>query len=177
MSKNSLRAIENYSKIKKFRDELFEKLLSGKINIEDFANGCFQFILQNKIRPIAKAHDVHSILLNYYYWLIQIERKVAIERRLIEYGVGSVEKFKELAEVYVIRRDQMVRRLIWEHKAPVADAYVVFSDTVEIVFKGGEVVYSTKESLDKIKYYVEKMGLSKQQYYMPIINIKEIVSL
>src|SRR5690606_1065297 len=105
---------ENYHKLLAFRQDLFNNMLSGKVSAEDFANGCFQFLIQNKIRPIAKAHDLHSVLINYYYWLIQIERKLAVEKQLIAYGFGSETKFRELTEVYAKRRDQMVRRLVWE---------------------------------------------------------------
>lgn len=162
---------ENYQKILNFRQDLFEKMKSGKASGEDFANGCFQFLIQNKIRPVAKAHDFYGILVNYYYWLIQIERKLAIEKRLMDYGVGSELRFRELTDVYAKRRDQMVRRLVWELKVPVKEAYIVFRDTVELVLESGEVLYSSKESLDKVKFTVEQMGKSKISYYLPILEI------
>lgn len=171
MQKKHSKALEDLEKIRLHRLDLFQKLLSKKLTSEEFAHSCFQFILQHKIRPVAKAHDMESIILNYYYWLILIERKVAIERRLIELGVGSVEKAAELTEIYIRRRDQMVRRLIWEHNQEIKDAYVIFGDTIELVTPEGEFFYSSKESLDKIKFFVEKIGISKISYYLPIMNI------
>jgi hypothetical protein len=171
MSKKRNLPEENYKKLLAFRNDLFENVLSGKASSEDFANGCFQFLIQNKIRPVAKAHDLHSVLINYYYWLIQIERRLANERRLIEYGVGSEMKFRELTEVYCKRRDQMVRRLVWELKLPVKEAYIVFRDTVEVILASGEILYSSKESLDKVKFEVEQMGKSKIPMYLPILEI------
>ena len=162
---------ENYQKIVDFREELFNRMLAGKATAEDFANGSFQFILQNKIRPTAKAHDLFSVLTNYYYWLILIERKLAMERRLIEYGVGSESKFRELTDVYVKRRDQMVRRIVWELRIPVKEAYIVFGETVELVLDSGDILYSSKESLDKVKFEVNEMGRSKIPHYLSILEI------
>ena len=162
---------ENYQKIVDFRQELFNRMNAGKATAEDFANGSFQFILQNKIRPTAKAHDLFSVLTNYYYWLILIERKLAMEKRLIEYGVGSESKFRELTDVYVKRRDQMVRRIVWELRVKVKEAYIVFGDTVELVLESGDILYSSKESLDKVKFEVNEMGRSKIPYYLPILEI------
>lgn len=162
---------EIYSKLIDFRQEQFTKLLSKKSNEEDFANACFQYMIQNKIRPIAKAHDKYSILLNYYYWTILIERKVSIERRLIELDLGSETKFRELTDVYVKRRDQMVRRLVWELKEPVKNSYIVFNQTIEILLESGDIIYSSKESLDKVKIFIDLMGKSKIPYYLPILDI------
>lgn len=162
---------ENYQQILAFRQDLFNRMLGGKASAEDVANGSFQYLLQHKIRPIAKAHDLYSVLLNYYYWLIMIERKLAVERRLIQAGVGSESKFRELTEVYVKRRDQMVRRIVWELRTKVVEAYIVFGDTVELVLESGDVLYSTKESLDKVKFEVNHMGKSKIPYYLPLLDI------
>ena len=173
MSKKRNLPEENYRKIQAHRRDLFRNMESGKATGEDFANSSFQFLLQNKIRPIAKAHDLYSVLVNYYYWLIQIERKLAIEKRLMEYGVGSVLKFRELTEVYTKRRDQMVRRLVWELKIPVKSAYIVFGDTVEILLENGEVLYSSQESLGKVKFNVESLGKSLLPRYLPILEITQ----
>lgn len=162
---------ENYRKIVEFRQELFSRMLSGKANEEDFANASFQYLIQNKIRPVAKAHDLYSVLTNYYYWLIMIERKLAMEKRLIDYGVGSESKFRELTDVYVKRRDQMVRRVVWELRVPIKEAVIVFGDTVELVLESGDILYSSKESLDKVKFEVNQLGRSKIPYYLPILEI------
>lgn len=171
MTKRRNQPEENYYKILAFRQDLFKNMLSGKASSEDFANASFQFLIQNKIRPIAKAHDLYSVLVNYYYWLIQIERKLAVEKRLIQYGVGSELKFRELTEVYAKRRDQMVRRLVWELQQPVKSACIVFRDVVEIVLESGEVLYSSQESLSKVKIQVEDLGRSQIPYYLPILEI------
>lgn len=173
MKKNDKKAQEKLDRIKNYRKDLFDKLLQGKMNIEEFANASFMFLIQNKIKPIAKAHDKSSILLNYYYWIIQIERKVAVERQLIKLEVGSWGHFQRLADVYLRRRDQMVRRLIWELEENVEDAYMVFDDTIEILM-GPDVLYSSKESLDKVKIKVQKIKKSTQPYYMPILNLRHV---
>lgn len=173
MNKKRSQPEENYRKLVAHRHELFRNMLAGKATGEDFANSSFQFLIQNKIRPVAKAHDLYSILVNYYYWLIQIERKLAVEKRLIEYGVGSVLKFRELTEVYLKRRDQMVRRIVWELKEPVQSAYIVFGDTVEIVLESGDILYSSQESLGKVKFNVESMGKSKIPRYLHILEITQ----
>jgi hypothetical protein len=174
MSKKRSQPEENYRKLLAHRQELFRNMAVGKASGEDFANSSFQFLLQNKIRPVAKAHDLYSVLLNYYYWLIQIERKLAVEKRLIEYGVGSVLKFRELTEVYLKRRDQMIRRIIWELKVPVKSAYIVFGDTVEIELERGDILYSSQESLGKVKFDVETLGKSKNPRYLPILEITQL---
>lgn len=171
MSKKTNIPEANYLKLTSFRKDLFARMLAGKATAEEFANGSFQFLIQNKIRPIAKAHDLHSVLINYYYWLIMIERKLAMEKRLIDLGVGSETKFRELTDVYVKRRDQMVRRIVWELRTPIKEAYIVFGDTVELILDSGEIVYSTKESLDKVKFEVNNLGKSKNPYYLPILEI------
>ena len=170
--KTDKKTLQKLEEIRAYRRDLFDKLLAKKLTVEDFANSGFMFLQQNKIKPIAKAHDVASVLLNYYYWAMQIERKVAVERQLIKLGVGSWEKFQQLAEVYIKRRDQMVRRLIWELNHPVKDSYMVFDDTIELILESGECVFSTKESLDKIKFKVSKIKQSSIPYYMPILNLR-----
>lgn len=164
-------ALENYRQIKEFRADLFSKLLSKKITIEEFANASYMFLLQNKIRPVAKAHDHYAVLCNYYYWLILIERRAATERRLMSQGLGSEQTFRELTDVYAKRRDQMVRRLLWELNLPFKKAYVVFRDVVEIEMESGEILYSTNDSLEKIKINISNIGLSKMPYYLPILDI------
>lgn len=167
------KSLEKLNLILKYRQDLFTQLLAKKINSEDFANSFFQFLLQKKIKPVAKAHDLHSLLLNYYYWLSQIERKVAIERRLIEWNAGSVEKLFDLIEVYSKRRDQMVRRLIWELDLPIKKFYLVFGDTAELQLEDGQLLYSSKESLEKVKINVDKMENSLLPYYLPLIDIRQ----
>lgn len=171
MSKKDKKTEEKLELIRAHRREQFEKLLQGKSNIEEFANSCFMFLIQNKVKPTPKAHDKSSIILNYYYWLIQIERKVAIERQLIKLQVGSWEHFQRLSEVYVKRRDQMVRRLVWELNLKPEDAYLVFDDTIEVIMDS-EVFYSTKESLDKVKLRIDKIKKSALPFYMPILNLR-----
>ena len=169
MAKKS--ALENYKQIKEFRNDLFNKLLSKKITNEEFANASYMFLLQNKIRPTAKAHDHYAVLCNYYYWLILIERKAATERRLMSQGLGSEQTFRELTQLFSTRRDQMVRRLLWELNIPIKQAYVVFRDVVEIVLESGEILYSTSDSLSKIKININNIGLSKIPHYLPILDI------
>lgn len=170
--KTDKKTLQKLEELRAYRKDLFSKLLSKKLSLEDFANFGFMFLQQQKIKPIAKAHDPASVILNYYYWLIQIERKVAVERQLIKLGVGSWEKFQALAEVYIKRRDQMVRRLIWELEVPVKETYLVFEDTIEIMLESGEPLFSSKESLNKIKVRVAKIQGSSIPYYMPILNLR-----
>lgn len=169
MSENKI--LDNFNKIISFRRDYFEQIAKGKASPKEFGDYCYQFILQQKIKPIAKAYSREAVLLNYYYWTIHIERKLSVERKLIELGVGSEEKFRELSQVFVQRRDQMVRRLIWEIEEEVIKSYIVFRDTVEIVLKSGEILYSSKESLAKVKMDVSTMGKSLNIDYLPILDI------
>lgn len=165
-----MKAKELYEELKQNREESWKRVLEGKLKVEDFIFASFNFLVQFRYKPVVKSHDRESILYNYIYWTIQIERKIMIEKKLVEYEVASQESLNKVLEMHIKRRDQMVRRLLWERKEPVAEMYLIFEDTVEIVLKTGEILYSTLESLNKIRIDVKEQKKSKQAYYSSLLK-------
>lgn len=160
-----------YLEIKKLREESWAKVKSGKMTLEDFVYTSFNYIRQQRYKPLVKAHDVESILYNYLYWTIQIEKKIQMERELIQLNLGSEEILNQVLVMYIKRRDQMVRRLIWEKKQPFKAMYLVFNDTVEILMDNGDVIYSSQENLDKINMPAKDIQKSKDLAYLSLIKL------
>lgn len=154
------------------RRQLYQNLLDRKISLDDFVHGCFNYLKQNRLKPIVKAHRREDVLFNYFYWQIHIERKVVSERMLISQNLGSPERLDSVIFMYVKRRDQMVRRLFFELDENFMDAYIIFDDTVEIILKDGLNIYTTHESLEKIKAPITQIKKSQFQPYLPAISLK-----
>lgn len=155
-----------------FRQQLYKKLVTKKISLEDFVYGCYNFIKQKRLKPIVKAHKREDILFNYLYWQIHIEKKTINERMLIYQGLGSPERLESVNFMYVKRRDQMVRRLFFELDEKFVDAYLVFDDYVEIILNDGMNIYTTVESLSKIKTQITQIRKSQFLEYLPAITLK-----
>lgn len=158
-------------KLLNFRENLFSRLKSKSINYYEVVAFSYQFIGQNKIRHIAKSHDFSSLYQNYLYWTILIERKIALERQLIKLNVGSLDILEQHLQVYIQRRDQMVKRLILDCNIEIIDKILVFDNIVELECKNGIFLYCSKEVLDKLKVSNIKIRNSKQPFYIPFINI------
>jgi hypothetical protein len=164
---------KHYSMILDFRKDLFLKLKEKKITYEDIANSSFHYLLQFKIKPLAKAHDIDSVLLNYFYWQIQVERRIAVERQLRDNGLGSEDTYRKNVDIYIKRRDQMVRRLIWELEVEIESIGLIFDNIVEIKIKPGIIIYSSRESLEKIRLSCNQFKKSLQREYLPLIIFNE----
>lgn len=160
-----------YSHLKKMRNESWTKVIDQKMTIDDFIHGSFNFLRQYRYKPIVKAHSKEAVLFNYFYWMIQIERKVFMERELIKINLGSEDLLNKVLFMYVKRRDQMVRRLIWELNIKVKESYLVFNDTVEIILEDGNIIYSSQENLEKINVSVSDISPSKNPYYVHLLKI------
>lgn len=166
MSRN---AKEELAKIIEYRRERWSMLLSGKITDEEYANGNFHFLAQNKIRPYPKPHEKDIIIVNYYYWLIQMERRIATERSLFKMNLGSKETLDRLLENCERRRDQMVRRLLWELEIPIRSAHIVYKNTAEIEIDG-YTLYASALALQKVKINIFKRRPSRLPKYMELIH-------
>lgn len=169
---NSL--LNEYRELLEFRSTMYKRFLENKITLTDFVFGSFNFLNQKKIRHIPKPTCREHVLVNYLFWQIHIERKVILERRLIELKLGSQERLDNAIFMYVKRRDQMIRRLFFDLKEPMKDAYIVFNDTIEVVLNDGIIVYTTLDSLTKIKVDIDKLKFKKsaQPHYIPAICLK-----
>lgn len=161
---------EHYTDLKRHRDEAWKKVLDKKLSLDDFVYASFNYLQQQRYKPFVKAHDRESILFNYLYWIIHIERKILIEKKLIEMNLGSEEMLNKVLIIHTKRRDQMVRRLLTESGEKVKKAYLVFKDTVEIVLESNEIVYSSLENLEKANITVAEQSKSAQNYYLQLIK-------
>lgn len=160
-----------YEELNEFRSSKLRQLFDQRVSVSDFIHGSFNFLKQNKLKPIVKAHKRNDVLFNYMYWTIQIERRVEIERELIEYELGNVQLLLQASEVYAKRRDQMVRRLLWELEEEIKECYIIFDNIVEIVLKDGIILHCSKDCLYKVRVAVSQINESKIPYYLPAIKL------
>lgn len=158
-----------------FRDELYINFLKGKVSMESFANRSYFYFKQLRLRHVKKAHDLESIVFNYLYWTANIERRVYLERELIKLESGSAERLNEIISNYIKRRNQMVRRILYEFDEfiEIESMKIVYEDLVELKFKQFKIpFYCNKEALDKIKINVTKIENSRFEEYLPFIIFK-----
>ena len=177
MARERLSSKENLDNFMNFRNEKLIRLHEGKISHKDFSDATFNYFYQNKLKQSAKAHDVDAIIFNYFYWITQIERRAIKERVFIEKDLGSIENFYKITEMFVRRRDQMVRRLIEKLNLEVHDSYLVFGTTIEIIFKDLPYLFHCqKETLDKINLETTKIKKSKLEAYIPLLDIHKKIT-
>lgn len=163
--------IEMYQDLKRLRDESWRKVLDQKLSLEDFVYTSFNFLRQQRYKPLVKAHDRESIMYNYFYWMVQIERKILMEKELIKMDLGSEDLLNKVLFMHIKRRDQMVRRILWERNEKIKDHYLIFDDTVEIVMESGEILYSSQENLEKIKIKVSDIKKSQNPEYTILLKL------
>lgn len=161
-----------YQGLFEYRTKRYKLFLDGKISLLDFVHGSFNYLNQNKIRHIAKPATREQILVNYLFWQIHIERKVMLERGLIDQSLGSKEMLEKAIFMYLKRRDQMIRRLFFDLQEPIKEAYIIFDDTVEVLLHDGTIVYTTIDSMSKIKVTVQNFKKTAQPKYIPALTIK-----
>lgn len=161
-----------YSDLKKHRHSCWQRVVERKMTPQDFVFTSFNYLRQQRYKPIVKAHDRNSIMYNYLYWLIQIERKIVMERQLMDMNLGDEDLLNRVIFMYIKRRDQMVRRILWEKKEKVKDAYLVFGDTVEILLESGEILYSSLENLEKIRIVIKDVKKSIQPLVASLLQLK-----
>lgn len=164
--------INDYKILTEFRNSLFKRVVENKSVLLDFVYGSFNFLKQYKIKPVAHPNSREDVLLNYLYWQIHVERKVMMERNLISQGLGSKEQLDNVMLMYSKRRDQALRRLFYDLNEPVKDAYIVFEDVVEVILNDNIIVYSTYESLSKVRIKVSQMKKSANPKYLSAIKLK-----
>lgn len=162
---------EMYYDLKKLRDEAWLKVLDKKLSLEDYVYTSFNFLRQQRYKPLVKAHDKESIMYNYIYWMIQIERKILMEKELIKMKLGNEDLLNKVLFMHVKRRDQMVRRILGERGEKVKALYLVFDDTVEIIMESGEILYSSQENLEKIKIEVKDIKRSQNPAYAYLLKM------
>jgi len=161
-----------YQALFKFRAMRYKNFLDGKIGLNDFVHGSFNYLNQNKIRHIAKPTSREQLLVNYLFWQIHIERKVMMERDLIDQQLGSKECLEQAIYMYIKRRDQTLRRLFFDLQEPIKEAYIISDDIVEVVLNDGTIVYTTIDCLSKIKINIQNFKKTIQPKYIPALVIK-----
>ena len=177
MAKKRLNPEEKLKKFSLFRYHKLEELKAGKITPFDFSDFTYNYFYQHKQKHEAKANDVYSVVFNYYYWLTQIERRAMKERKLISMNLGSEETFHKLSEMFIKRRDQMVRRLLDRLNYDIEEAYLVFGTTVELKIKGLPFTfYCKKNNLEKSDIEVIKIKKSENPAYQPLLDISLKIS-
>lgn len=170
-----------------FRSQLFKDYRTGKISASTFANRSFNHFTQYKFKFVKKAHDLPSVVFNYLYWTSKIERRIYVERELAQYGCSDENQLAQLLSLFVKRRNQMFRRLLYEfgkddvspedqekgNYIEVESAFIVIEDLVEVKLKGYDhIFYCNKEVLDRLKIKILQYGQSSQSYYLPFIHYK-----
>lgn len=166
---------ENFNEIIQFRIHLLRDYQLKKISAQSFANRSYLFFRQKRLKFIKKAHDINSVIFNYYFWTARIERRVYIERELSEYGCSSAERLEQIISIFIRRRNQMVRRLLHEFDDVITIEYakIVFDDLVEVKIKEFALpFYCNKEVLDRIKIDVLNIEKSTYEHYLPFLNYK-----
>jgi hypothetical protein len=154
-----------------FRDKKIALLEENKISDEDFANSTFGFVVKHHIKPATKANNRNQVILNYLYWLTFIERKIVLEERLIEAGLGSLEQLNQAVKIYIKRRDKMIYRLIFELKEKPKLCYLISPNLVEIVLKDDVHLYASKSIIDEIGESVSETKSPIDPLYAKIFAI------
>jgi hypothetical protein len=163
---------EAFQHLLEFRSELFTQFTTKRIQHVEFGYRTYFFFKQHHYKFIKKAHDVNSVLFNYYYWTSCIERRTTVERQLEKYQVASEERLAQICLTYVRRRNQMVRRLLYEFSELINIEYmsVVHGDLVEVKIKEFEhPIYCNKEVVDRLKISKILIKKSIQPYYLPFL--------
>lgn len=153
-----------------YRRVLFQKYRNRQITYSDLVAYSFQFLGQKKIRHVAKCHDFEGLYQNYLFWSIQIERKIANERGMTQFGANSPNILEQVLVPLVEKRDLMVKRLIIEIKIEVIHAHLVSNDIVEIK-TNDFFLYCSKKMYDKyIKNPMLKIRPPIEPFYIPLID-------
>jgi len=155
------------------RAESWQRVLEGKIKVEDFIFGSFNFLRQYRLNPDPKAHEKEAILFNYLYWHICIEKKFLIENELIKIGMGNDSFFNNVIELYSKRRDQMVRRYIQDKHDTIKEGYLVNPNLVEIITTNNTIFYCLPETAKKLKTPMISQKKSRNAYYLSLLTLKK----
>lgn len=158
-----------------FRVALFREYRTGKIPAATFANRTYNHFSQYRMKFVKKAHDMASVIFNYLYWTSQIERRIYIERELASYGCADENQLEQLLSLFIKRRNQMFRRLLYEFsdQVTIEQAHIVVEDIVEIKLKEfDQPFYCNREVLDRLRINILRIGPSLQPYYLPFISYK-----
>lgn len=143
-----------------FRLKKIQQLEDKKLSAEDLSNSVFGFIVKYHIKPGAKAQNEEQVLLNYYYWMSFIERKVTMEEHLLSVGLGTEEQLFQSVRIYVKRRDKMVSRLIAELGIKPLRVVKLGKDCFEFIFSEGFVLHGSSDIIIEAGISVTQDGIS-----------------
>lgn len=165
---------EDFDLVLKFKIEQYQLFLKNKVNPIDYGYKTYFFLRQNRLKAIKKPHDLKSIIFNYFYWVAKIERNITAERELAKYGVASVDKLNEINFRFIARRDQMVRRILYEcvDQVKIESMKLIIHNIVEIKFEEFDFpFYVSQDVLERIKIDPPK-DYSKSKYlkYLPYMS-------
>jgi len=171
---------EYLQKVIDYRSSLYSEMKKGRIDPTQFANMSYQYLQQHRMKSVPKAYDKISLIFNYLYWSISIERRIYVEREIIE-GItkgllspntSSKERLLSIIRYYKERRNRSIRRLIADAKLEIESATLIFDDVIELKFLDIPFnFYCSKEALDKLKITNICFGLSKDPIFASYINI------
>ena len=162
----------------------FKEYQNNKISPIEFANRTYFFTRQNRgMKVVKKAHDIKSILFNYFYWTARIERHSIIERQLQKYGCASAEILNHILATYIRRRNQMIGRLFREFRdeIKIRECKNIYEDIVELHIdytnkESGEwenlqlPIFCQREVLERLKVHIDfKIGKTDYKFYLPFI--------
>jgi hypothetical protein len=164
MAKANLAAL--LTNLKEFRKKQLVLLEDKKITAEEFSHSNYGFITKTHIHSVTKANSREQVLINYYYWLSFVERKIVLEEHLIAQDLGSTDLLLQAVRLYIKRRDKMIFRLISELKERPKSMYYLSDNVVEIVLQDDTILYASKEIIEEMKEDVrdKKTSPNNQTY-------------
>tara|TARA_Y100000034_G_C6901375_1_gene416998 strand:- start:282 stop:824 length:543 start_codon:yes stop_codon:yes gene_type:complete len=173
--KNSIK--EHQKEFLEVESKALNRLKRKDISYEDYVDLRFAYYNQYKLRSIAKAKEFDSLIYNYFFFLVQAERRIANEVRLFQRDLGSIDLLKRNLEKFNVRKDKMVRKLILENLIEIKEAKIIYKDIIELVVIGEDskkyILHCSKEMLDKINFTDYTFGTSKSFERAPYIAFEE----
>lgn len=143
-----------------FRLKKIQQLEEKRLTPSDLSNSIFGFVVKHHLKPGAKAQNSEQVLMNYYYWMTFIERKVIMEENLISLGLGTEEQLIQSVRIYVKRRDKMVSRLIAELGVKPLRVVQIGKDCFEFIFAEGFVLHGSSDVVIEAGIAVTQEGTS-----------------
>lgn len=134
-----------------YRLDLINLLLKKKIHPSIFGHKTYLYLRQNKIKYIKKASSQEDYIINYFYFLSKIERKLAYERDLIPYELNCKNFLIKKTMHPIEQRDKMIKKLFisYDGLLDVESVILVREDIIQINTKTYPefAIYITKNTM------------------------------
>lgn len=144
-------------KICDYRISLLNLLIKKKISPYIFGHKTYLYLRQNKIKYRKKSSSVEDYLINYFYFLSKIERKLAYERDLVQYDLHCKDLLFKKTLYPIEQRDKMVKKL-----------FIVYGDMIKI-----ESIVLVRETIVQIN----TITYPDFSFYITKNTLKELMDL